>query len=178
MIFEEKTISSEYLYKGKIINLRRDEVEIVSGGKSYREIVEHKGGVGLGAITDDGKIVLVRQFRKPLERDILEIPAGKIEGNEDPMETAVRELKEETGYSAKDIQLIGKIYPSVGYTTELIYLFLCTGLSPGETEFDESESIEIEEYELKELYKMAVNGEIEDGKTLAMILLINGRNNE
>lgn len=178
MIFQEKTLSSEYIYKGKIINLRKDEVEIVSGRTSFREIVEHNGGVGLAVITDQGKMVLVRQFRKPLEREILEIPAGKIELGEDSIVAAVRELKEETGYTAENFEIIGKFYPSVGYTTELITLYLCTGLTPGETEFDESESIEVEEYDLEELYRMALSGKIEDGKTLATVLLVYGRKNE
>jgi len=178
MIFKEKTLSSEYIYKGKIINLRKDRVEIVSGKESFREIVEHNGGVGLAALTDDGKMVMVRQFRKALERDILEIPAGKIELSEDPSLTAARELREETGYTASSMEFIGRIYPSVGYTTELIHLYLCTGLTPGETEFDESESIEVEEHDLKELYRMALAGELEDGKTLAAVLLVYGRYHE
>lgn len=178
MTFEEKTLSSEYIYKGKMINLRKDNVEIVNGKTSIREIVEHNGGVGLAVLTEQGKMVLVRQFRKPLERDILEIPAGKIEKNEDPMAAAIRELKEETGYTAKNMSFIGKMYPSVGYTTELIYLYLCTELTPGETDFDESEAIDIEEYDLEELYKMSLSGKIEDGKTLAAILLVYGRKDE
>jgi len=91
---------------------------------------------------------------------------------------AVRELREETGYTAKHMELIGRIYPSVGYTTELIHLYLCTGLTPGETEFDDNESIEIEEYDMEDLYRRALSGEIEDGKTLATILLVYGRNHE
>ncbi len=178
MTFREKTLSSEYIYKGKIINLRKDCVEIVSGKTSFREIVEHNGGVGLAVLTEKGRLVLVRQFRKALERDILEIPAGKIEKGEDPIVAAIRELKEETGYTAKNMENIGRIYPSVGYTTELIYLYLCTDLTPGETDFDESEAIDIEEYDLEELYKMALSGKIEDGKTLAAILLVVGRKNE
>lgn len=178
MTFNEKTISSEYLYKGKIINLRKDHVEIVSGKTSYREIVEHNGGVGLVALTEQGKMVLVRQYRKAIDQDILEIPAGKIEKDEEPMTAAIRELKEETGYTANNIKLIGKIYPSVGYTTERIYLYLCTELTPGETDFDESEAIEIEEFDLEELYEMSLAGKIEDGKTLAAILLVYGRKNE
>jgi ADP-ribose pyrophosphatase len=178
MIFQEKTISSEYIYKGKIINLRKDNVESVNGKTSFREIVEHNGGVGLVVITEQDKMVLVRQFRKALERDILEVPAGKIEKGEDPMTAAVRELKEETGYTAKKIELIGRIYPSVGYTTELIYLYLCTELTSGDTDFDENEAMDIEEYNFHELYEMALSGKIEDGKTLTAILLINGRRNE
>ncbi|MBK5246212.1 MAG: NUDIX hydrolase [Peptostreptococcaceae bacterium] len=178
MTFKETTISSEYIYKGKIINLRKDHVEIVSGKTSFREIVEHNGGVGLVVLTEQGKMVLVRQFRKAVEKDILEIPAGKIENNEEPIAAAIRELKEETGYTARKMEFMGKIYPSVGYTTELIYLYLCTELTPGETDFDESEAIDIEEYNLEELYKMSLAGKIEDGKTLAAILLVYGRKDE
>lgn len=178
MIFKEETLSSEYIYKGKIINLRKDLVNIVSGHTSSREIVEHNGGVGLAAMTREGRMVLVRQFRKPLERDMLEIPAGKLEGKEEPLEAASRELKEETGYTADHMEYLGKIYPSVGYTTEVIHLYLCTGLTPGETAFDDSESIEIEEYDLEELYRMALAGKIEDGKTLAAVLLVYGRCHE
>jgi ADP-ribose pyrophosphatase len=178
MIFKEETIESQYLYKGKILNLRKDLVHSASGGTTHREIVEHRGGVGLAAITDEGRMVLVRQYRKALSRDILEIPAGKLELGEEPEITAARELKEETGYRAGSMEFLGRFYPSVGYTTECIHLFLCRDLIPGETEFDEGESIETEEYPLEELYHKALRGEIEDGKTLATILMVAGRQHE
>ena len=94
MTFEEKTVSSESIYKGAILNLRRDKVTVSGGGYSYREIVEHNGGAVAVALTDDGNVVLVKQFRKPMEKVVTELPAGKIEKGEDPLETMKRELKE------------------------------------------------------------------------------------
>lgn len=172
MIFEEKTISSERIYEGRILNLRKDKVHVKDGKTSYREIVEHNGGVALAAITNEGKMVMVRQFRKAAEKAVLEVPAGKIEKGEDHRLTAERELKEETGYSAEKIEFVTAFYSSIGYSTEKIYLYLATNLTPGETEFDDNESIEIIEYELADLKKMVLNGEIEDAKTIAAILLV------
>jgi len=171
MTFEEKTISSRMIYEGKILNLRKDVVEVVGNKTSEREIIEHNGGVTLSAVTGDGKMVMVRQFRKAAGRTILEAPAGKREKDEDPLETAARELKEETGYTATDIKFLTKFYSSVGYSEEIIYIYLCTGLVPGETAFDDNEAIDIVEMEMDELYRMAVNGEIEDAKTIIAILL-------
>lgn len=171
MTFREETISSEMIYEGAILNLRKDKVTVKTG-TSFREIVEHNGGAALAALTDDGKLLMVRQFRKAIERDVLEVPAGKIEKGEDPFETARRELREETGYTAANIRQIGKIYPSVGYTQEKIFIYLCTGLTPGEPDFDENEALDIIEYDFEEVYKMALAGEIEDAKTLTAILLV------
>jgi ADP-ribose pyrophosphatase len=170
MTFEEKTISSEMLYEGRILNLRRDKVQVVNGGVSYREIVEHNGGVALIAVKDDLKVIMVKQFRKPIEHVTLEVPAGKIEKGEDPYTTAVRELKEETGYTAKNIELICKFYPSVGYSMESLYIYLCTDLTPGDTEFDEHEALDVLEYDLDELYNMAIEGELEDAKTIIAVI--------
>ena len=139
MIFEEKTIKSDRIYEGSILNLRRDKVTVLHG-TSYREIVEHNGGAVLAAITDEGKMVMVRQFRKPAERVMLEVPAGKIDPGEKPEETAKRELAEETGYRARHVRYLTEFYPSVGYAEEVLYLYLCTGLTPGETNFDENEA--------------------------------------
>ena len=172
MIVEEKTISSERIYEGKILNLRKDKVHVRDNKTSYREIVEHNGGVALAAITQEGKMVMVRQYRKAAEKAVLEVPAGKIEKGEDHRLTAERELKEETGYSAEKIEFITSFYSSIGYSTEVIYLYLATGLTPGETDFDDNEAIEILEYDLPELKKMVFSGEIEDAKTLAAILLV------
>ena len=169
MTFEEKTLSSEVIYKGAILTLRRDRVETV-GGEGYREIVEHNGGVAAIAVKDDGNVIMIKQFRKPIERVILEVPAGKIEKGEDPLETAVRELKEETGYTAGNVEFLSKFYPSVGYSQELLYIYLCTELTEGETDFDDSEAIDMFEMKLDDLYKMAVNGEIEDGKTAIAVM--------
>ena len=171
MVYEEKTISSEILYKGKILNLRKDKIFAVGEQISHREIIEHNGGVALAAITDEGKMVLVRQFRKAAEKVILEVPAGKIDPGEDPFHSAVRELKEETGYTAEKIEHLTSFYSSVGYSEEIIHLYMATGLTPGETEFDSNEALEILEYDLDSLKKMVLDGKIEDGKTIAAILI-------
>ena len=172
MTFEEKTISSEMLYKGKILNLRRDLVEVKDGGTSYREIIEHSGGVAVAAVTEDHQMLMVRQFRKAAEQDVLEIPAGRRETDEDPMFAAMRELKEETGYSARKISHLTSFYATIGYCTEVIHVYMATGLTPGETDFDEHEAIEIESYPVEELKQMIFDGEIIDGKTITAILLV------
>jgi len=172
MVFEEKTISSEMIYEGRILNLRRDKVHVKNNQTSYREIVEHNGGVALAAVTSEGKMVMVRQYRKAAEKAVLEVPAGKIEKDEDHRLTAERELKEETGYSAGKIEHITSFYSSIGYSTEVIYLYYATELIPGETDFDDNEDIEILEYDLAELKDMIFSGEIEDAKTIAAILLV------
>lgn len=170
MTFYEKTIKSEKVYEGILINVRMEEVMAVNGKPAYREIVEHKGGVGLVAITDDGKIVMERQFRKTVDRDVLEIPAGKLEGDEDPLIAAKRELAEETGYRAENIEFLTKYYPSVGFCRECLTLYLCTGLTLGDTNPDEDEAIDIEYYTMDELCDMIDEGKIADGKTVAGIL--------
>ena len=171
MTFEEKTLKSEKIYDGAVINLRRDKVT-VQGGISYREIVEHNGGAVMAALTEDKKLIMVRQYRKPAGKVILEVPAGKIDPGEKPMDAAIRELKEETGYTASKVELLTEFYPSVGYSEEKLYLYLCTGLTPGETCFDENEAIDIEEIQLYKLFKMAMCGEIDDAKTLIAILMV------
>ena len=171
MTFEEKTLKSEKIYEGGIINLRRDKVT-VQGGTSYREIIEHNGGAVIAALTEDKKLVMVRQYRKPADKVMLEVPAGKIDPGEMPLEAAVRELKEETGYTASKVEFLTEFYPSVGYSEERLYLYLCTGLTPGETCFDENEAIETEEIDLDRLFKMDMSGELDDAKTIIAILMV------
>ena len=171
MTFEEKTLKSEMIYEGAIINLRKDKVT-VEHGTSYREIVEHNGGAVLAAVTPEGKMVMVRQYRKAAERVMLEAPAGKIDKGEDPVQAAVRELKEETGYTAGKVTFLTQFYPSVGYSEEILYLYLCTDLIPGETNFDENEALDIEEMDIDTLYRMAMDGDIEDAKTAIAIFMV------
>lgn len=175
MTYEEKTLSSEMIYKGAILNLRKDKVTVKGDATSYREIIEHNGGVGIAAITDEGKMLMIKQFRKAAEQVVLEIPAGKRETGEDPMITAIRELKEETGYSADQVTFLSSFYSSIGYSTEIIHVYLATGLKAGETNFDEHEAIELYEYEVADLKEMVINGEIIDGKTINAILLVAAR---
>ncbi len=172
MTYEEKTLSSERIYEGAILNLRKDKVTVVGGKTSFREIVEHRGGVTLAAVTDEKKMVLVRQFRKAAEKVVLEAPAGKMEEGEDPLLTAVRELKEETGYTASNIEHITSFYSSIGYSEEVIHLYYATGLTAGETEFDDSEALDVVEYHIAQLKTMVLAGEIEDAKTIAAILIV------
>ena len=171
MIVEEKTISSDRIYTGKVISLKVDTVEIENKGYQKREIVEHQGAVAIVALTDDDKVVLIKQFRKPIEQVIWEIPAGKLEIGENPKDCAIRELKEETGYSATNINLIHKFFTSAGISNPKIYIFLATGLSKGEPEFDEDEIIEKYEIDINEARNMVINNEIEDAKTAIGILL-------
>lgn len=171
MIFKEKTLESEYIYRGKIINLRRDRVT-VKNGESTREIVEHSGGAVIMALKPDGNVLMERQFRKPVEKVIFEAPAGKIDKGEAPMETALRELKEETGYSAANIRLLTSTYTTVGFSDEILYIYLCTDLIQGETEFDENEAIALEEHHINDLFEMTVSGKIIDAKTQIGIFMV------
>lgn len=172
MTYEEKTISSEMIYEGAILNLRRDQVCVRDDRTSYREIVEHNGGVAVAAVTEDGQMLMVRQYRKAAEQVVLEVPAGKRETDEDPMFTAMRELREETGYSAQKFRHLTSFYSSIGYSTEVIHIYMATGLTPGETDFDENEAIDTESYPVGELKQMVLSGQIIDGKTIAAILLV------
>ena len=122
MIGEEKTISSDRIYTGKVISLRVDTVEIEKKGYQKREIVEHGGAVAIVALTDENEVILIKQFRKAIEDIIWEIPAGKLEIGENPKECAIRELKEETGYSADNIKLIHKFYSSPGFSIKKVYI--------------------------------------------------------
>ena len=172
MIIEEKTISTERIYEGAILNLRKDKVTVKEGRTSYREIVEHKGGVVIAAITPDNKIPMVKQFRKAAEKAVLEIPAGKLEDDEDPKEAALRELREETGYTAESIKYINSFYSSIGYSEEVLHLYIAGDLKAGETDFDDNEAIEIYEYSIDELVNMVMDKTIEDAKTIIAIFML------
>lgn len=171
MLYEEKTMKCDRIYEGKIINLRIDTVELPEKKYSKREIVEHPGGVGIIPITADGQVVLVRQYRKAVNKELLEIPAGKNEVNEEPRETAIRELKEETGYTAEKLEYLMEFYTSPGYCNEKIYLFLASGLIEGEQLPDDGEFCEVVKYGIDELIKMVDRGEIIDSKTIIGINL-------
>lgn len=166
MSYEEKTMKTENIYKGKILNLRIDTVELPDKKYSKREIVEHPGSVAIIPITDDGEIILVKQYRKAVENSLLEIPAGKLEINEEPKETAIRELKEETGIIAENLEYICEFYTSPGFSNEKIYLFIATGLLKGTPNLDDGEYIEITKVQLEELANMIKKGEVLDSKTI------------
>ena len=140
MVFEEKTIESKRVFEGRIINLKVETVEFPDGTTAYRELVEHPGGVGVIALTDDGKIPLVKQFRKPFEKAMYEIPAGKLDKkDEKPLLCGMRELQEETGYTAEKFVDLGYIYPSPGFVDEITYIYFAKGLEKGSDNPDEDE---------------------------------------
>ena len=170
MIFEEKTISSEIVYEGVVFNVRKHVVETVNGGTSERDIVEHSGGSILVAITNEGKVVMERQYRKAFEKALYELPAGKADPGEIPEVTAVRELQEETGYTAGSVKKMLTFYPTCGYSAETLHIYICRDLTPGKKHWDDSECIEIYEFDPDELIDMVMRNEIKDGKTIIGLL--------
>lgn len=171
MLYEEKTMKSEKLYEGKILTLRVDTVELPNRKYSKREIVEHSGAVAIVPVTDKNEIVMVKQYRKAIEDYLLEIPAGMLEYNEEPLDCAKRELKEETGYEAKNMELLCEIYTSPGFSTEKVYIFLARDLKEGEPDLDEGEHLEVERIEIKKLIDMILKNEIKDSKSINGILM-------
>ena len=171
MKFNEKTLSSRYIYKGKIINLKKDEVELINGKSADREVIEHSGGACV-VCEKDGKVLLVNQFRYPYNCELLELPAGKINPNEAPEVTAIRELEEEGGIKAEKVELLFKVYPSPGYTNEIIYVYRAIGLNKSTQALDDGEFLDVVWVEKEQLRKMIKSGEIKDGKTLIGLLAI------
>ncbi len=170
MKFTEKTIKSESIYKGRILNVYVDDVELCNGRMTKREHMEHPGGVAVLPLLDNGDVICVSQHRYPYHTELLEIPAGKLEYGEDPLECGVRELEEETGYKAEEFIPLGSAYPSPGYINEILYLYLARGLKEGESHPDEGEYLEIKKIPFLKLYEMVMNNEIHDAKTVIAIL--------
>jgi len=169
-MFYEKQVETRTVYKGMIVDVRQDIAELQNGNKASREVVVHPGGVGIVAVTNDNKILMVRQYRYPMEEEVLEIPAGKLDGDEDPLKCAVRELSEETGYSANKIIDLGAIYPSPGFCRETLYLYLALDLQPGEMHLDYNELLSVEEIDIDELISKIMANELKDAKTIVGIL--------
>lgn len=167
--FVEKTISSEVIYSGKVVHLQVDQVELPNGQPSTREIIKHSGAVAVIAITPANKLVLVRQFRKALEKTILEIPAGKLEPGEKPIDCAQRELEEETGYIAHSLTHLVSFYTSPGFADEYLHLYQTSELSKGAVNPDPDEFVELIELSLDECQERIRTGEICDAKTIAAI---------
>lgn len=169
MEMKEKKISSEIIYSGKVVQLERDTVLCPNGKQAYREVIRHSGGAAILCVTSDEQVLMIEQFRYPYDEVIYEIPAGKLESGEDPIEAAYREFEEETGNRADEMQFLGKIYPSCGYTSEVIYLYLAKNITPTSTAFDEDEVIETKLIPLKEVQEMILDGRIKDAKTICAI---------
>ncbi|MHA6251039.1 NUDIX hydrolase [Oceanobacillus sp. CAU 1775] len=172
--FEERTTHTEQIFDGKIISLQVDEVELPNGEKSQREIVKHPGAVAVIPITEDNKIVFVKQYRKPLEKTLIEIPAGKLDNNEQPLAAAIRELEEETGYTTKELSFVTSFYTSPGFANELMYIYITNTLEKLEEPIpgDDDEFIEILELTLDEAKELVEQEKIHDAKTNYAILYL------
>lgn len=166
--FEEVTLSTKPIFNGKIITLQVDQVRLPNGQTASREIVRHPGAVAVIALLDD-KMLVVEQYRKPLERNQVEIPAGKLDAGEDPLEAAKRELKEETGYEAGSIRLISSFATSPGFADEVIHLYLAEELIAGEAHLDEDEFLDCEAITLEEAERYMAEQRIGDAKTIMAV---------
>lgn len=172
--FEEKTIARTQIYDGKIISLHKDEVQLPNGETAQRELVKHPGGVAVIPITKDKKILFVEQYRKPLERTLIEIPAGKIESHEKPEVTAIRELEEETGYTTDELTYVTSFYTSPGFADEIIHIYMTDQLEQMEEAIagDEDEFVEVVELTLEQAQEAINNQQICDAKTNYAILYL------
>ena len=168
----EKTLNQKEIYNGKILRFHVDEVELENGRTSNRECVDHPGGVSVAVLTEQNEMLFVRQFRYPYKESVLEAPAGKLEKGEDLFEAMKREQKEETGTTGTGYVDLGKLYPSPGYTNEIIYLYACRVDSFGETNFDDDEFLEVERIPLEKAVELVMNNKIPDSKTQVMVLKV------
>ena len=168
-----KAIDSKIIFSGKVFKVKLDKIKYLNSGNiAPREVVIHNGGAVVLAVTEENKVILVKQFRYPFKKFLWELPAGKLDKNESPIKCAYRELKEETGYDADSLIKLGSIYTSPGYSSEELHIFLATGLKPGETNREEGEEdMKLAEKPIEEFAEMIRAGEIKDSKTIAALQL-------
>jgi len=164
---KEKTLSSQLVYEGRAVKLRVDTVKMPSGRETTREIVEHSDCVAIIAIDASDNVLLVNQFRKPVEKELLEIPAGGIEPDEDPVATVRREMQEETGYLPRKVERLGGFYSSPGYCTEYLHLYLATDLTPGQLYAEDTENIKVVRVPVSQIPGLIASGSICDAKSIA-----------
>lgn len=167
---KETKLTSEAVFDGTLLHVRKDIVLLPNGRKTVREYIEHPGAVALVAYLDNGEILFLNQFRYPLQKVFIELPAGKIDPGETPEETGLRELEEETGYKAAELTFLTTIHPCIGYSDEVIYIYEAVGLSKGEKNMDEDEFIETFSLPLDKAVQMVKSGEITDVKTMIGLL--------
>lgn len=166
--FEEVTTSSEMIFKGKIISLQVDQVTLPNGGTASREIVKHPGAVAVIPLLGD-KMIVVEQYRKPLEKSQVEIPAGKLDSGEEPLKAALRELEEETGYRTDNIRLVSSFYTSPGFADEIIHMYIAEDLVKGTANLDEDEFLDCEAITLEQAQQYMRDGLISDAKTIMAV---------
>lgn len=163
---------SEILFKGKVFDLKVDQIQYNSGNMGIREVAIHPGGAVVVPVMDDGRIIMVKQFRYPLQKALLELPAGKLEPGEDPLDCATRELEEETGFKSDNIVKLGAIYTTPGFCTEILHIFKATNLTPGNHNREEGEyGMEVFELTPEEIEEKITQGELVDAKSLSGILM-------
>lgn len=168
MSLSEKKLDGKIIYDGKILKLNLDNVELPNGKTAEREYINHSGGSAV-LYVENNKVLLVRQFRYAYGKEIYEIPAGKLEKGENPAVTAKRELEEETGYIAKELKELFKLYPTPGYSDEIIYVYLAENCTKSNSNPDDDEFVECEFIEIEKVCKMIERGEICDAKTIASV---------
>lgn len=171
MDYIEERVDGKTVYEGVIVNVYLDNAKLVDDRIVKREVVEHPGGVGVLPIDNELNCYMVKQFRYPMQKEMLEIPAGKLEKGEDHKVCAVRELSEETGFTADNLYYYGKAALSPGYSTELLHIYIATGLHEGEKHLDDGEFLNVYKYPLSELKEKVLNNEITDAKTIIAILV-------
>ena len=174
MINREKLLSSEEIFLGRAVNLRIDTIEKLSGQVTTREIVEHSDCIAVVPVDDEGRIVMVKQFRRPANKMLLEIPAGGVEDGEDPEDCVRRELQEEIGYIPGKLQKLGGFYAAPGYCTEYLHLFLATHLTESRLTAEDTDEIEVLQFTVPEILAMIDSGEICDAKSIAGLLKYTG----
>lgn len=170
MNLTETTLSSKDIFNGRILHVIHDEVSLPDGSQALREVVRHPGGVCIAALDAHNNLYFVRQFRYPYKETVLELPAGKLEKGATPLENGKRELFEETGAEGYSYISLGKVYPSPGYTDEIIHLYACRVLSEGESNPDEGEFLNVEKIPLQQAAEMVLNNLIPDAKTQIAVL--------
>lgn len=169
----ETKLESENIFDGNLLHIKKDKVKLPNGGEAYREWVKHPGAAAVIPLTDQGEIILVRQYRYPIDEVTLEIPAGKLDvSGEDPLECAKRELSEETGYTAQKYKFLSKLATSVGFSDEVIYIYAAKGLKAGTQHTDEDEFINVVKVPLAEAVEMVLDGRINDGKSVTAIFML------
>lgn len=170
--FKEELVSSEEVFNGRIMHITVDTVRVADGQLSRREVLHHNGGAAIVALNEKGEVALVHQYRHAVGAELIELPAGKIEPGEPAMETAVRELQEEAGLTADNWQALGSILPSCGYSSEVIYLYLATGLHAAQQSLDAHEFLTVFWMPLREAVEKVVDGTIRDSKTVTALLRV------
>ncbi len=166
----EKTVTSDLIFDGKIITVKKDTAELENGEIVNRELVVHPGGVCVVPINENGEVLMVKQFRYPFKEALTEIPAGKLEIGEDHREAGLRELREETGTVCENFEYLGVCYPSVAYLTEKIHMYLATGLTFEKQDLDDDEFLDVIKIKLEDAVEMVMNNELPDAKTQCAIL--------